>query len=208
MSVIPLAHPFPHCHRRGETVAKALRKAAGADNTKPGTAEGTSSCVHDEATTSTTTSNSHLGDCHKLHNLQEKNKTLRVIKMNFVKQCLEMSAEIAELNDDYMESYEQFGKCLKHETHEDSTIRAKIAELLRLTTSKSEDEQLSLKEYVDRMKGKLIDLYYIIGMSIAVMSSSPVLGILRKKHNEGRIAHQQSPTRHLLPWTSTRTWHQ
>ena len=34
------------------------------------------------------------------------------------------------------------------------------------------------------MKGKLIDLYYVIGVRIAVMSSSPVLDILRKKSLE------------------------
>ena len=48
--------------------------------------------------------------------------------------------------------YEAFGKCLKLGVHEDSTNRTKIAELLRFHTSKSGDEQISLKEYVDRMK--------------------------------------------------------
>ena len=48
--------------------------------------------------------------------------------------------------------YEQFGECLNFGNHEDSTIGAKIAELFRLNASTSEDEQLSLKEYVDLMK--------------------------------------------------------
>ena len=81
----------------------------------------------------------------------QQNKTLHVIKMDLVKKCLEMSAETAEKND-YIESYEQSGKCLKLENHDDSTIRAQIAELLELNTFKSEDEQFSLKEYADRMK--------------------------------------------------------
>ena len=54
--------------------------------------------------------------------------------------------------DDYKKFSEQFGKCLKPGIYEDSTDRAKIAELLRLNTSKSGDEQIGLKEYVDRMK--------------------------------------------------------
>ena len=54
--------------------------------------------------------------------------------------------------DDYKKFYEAFGKCLKLGVHEDSTNRTKIAELLRFHTSKSGDEQVSLKEYVDRMK--------------------------------------------------------
>merc|ERR1711982_244678 len=81
----------------------------------------------------------------------QQNKILRVIKKNLVKKCLEMFAEIAEKKDDYKKCYEQFGKCLKLGVHEDSTNRTKVAELLRFNTSKSGDEQISLKEYVDRM---------------------------------------------------------
>ena len=57
-------------------------------------------------------------------------------------------------------SYEQLGRCLNLGNREDSTVRAKIAELLRLNASVSEDEQLNLKENVDRMKGEL-DIYSI-----------------------------------------------
>ena len=79
-------------------------------------------------------------------------KILRVIMKNRTEKCLEIRAEIAELKDDYKESYEHLGKVLKFGLHEDSTVRAKIAELLRLNASESEDEQLNLKEYVDLMK--------------------------------------------------------
>merc|ERR1711972_703416 len=111
----------------------------------------------------------------------QQNKILRVIKKNLVKKCLEMFAEIAEKKDDYKKFYEQFGKCLKLGVHEDSTNRTKVAELLRFHTSKSGDEQISLKEYVDRMKEGQNDIYYITGESIAVVSSSPFLENLRKK---------------------------
>ena len=83
--------------------------------------------------------------------------------------------------DDYKKFYEAFGKCLKLGVHEDSTNRTKIAELLRFHTSKSGDEQISLKEYVDRMKEGQNDIFYITGESIAGVSSSPFLETLRKK---------------------------
>eukprot|EP00435_Cladocopium_sp_Y103_P041217 s1562_g11.t1 len=117
----------------------------------------------------------------------QQNKILRVIKKNLVKKCLEMFAEIAEKKerlsnrDDYKKFYEAFGKCLKLGVHEDSTNRTKIAELLRFHTSKSGDEQISLKEYVDRMKEGQNDIFYITGESIAAVSSSPFLETLRKK---------------------------
>ena len=51
-----------------------------------------------------------------------------------------MLAEIAELKgDDYMESYELLGKSLSLGNHENSTVRGKVAELLRFNTSKFGD---------------------------------------------------------------------
>ena len=90
-------------------------------------------------------------------------------------------AEIAEKKDDYKKFYEQFGKCLKLCVHEDSTNRVKIAGLLRYQTSKSGDELISFKEYVDRMKEGQNDIYYITGESIVAVSSSPFLENVRKK---------------------------
>ena len=111
----------------------------------------------------------------------QQNKILRVIKKNLVKKCLEMFAEITEKADDYKKFYEQFGKNLKLGIHEDSTNRAKLADLLRFQTSKSGDESISLKEYCDRMKEGQNDIYYITGESIQGVSSSPFIETLRKK---------------------------
>ena len=111
----------------------------------------------------------------------QQNKILRVIKKNLVKKCLEMFTEITEKADDYKKFYEQFGKNLKLGIHEDSTNRAKLADLLRFQTSKSGDEAISLKEYCDRMKEGQNDIYYITGESIQGVSSSPFIETLRKK---------------------------
>ena len=54
------------------------------------------------------------------------------------------------------------------------------AELLRLNTSKSGDQQVCLSEYIDRLKEGQNDMYHNTGDSIAVVSSSQFLENLRK----------------------------
>ena len=82
----------------------------------------------------------------------QHNKILKVIKKNITKKCLEMIQELADNNEEYKKFYEQFSKNLKLGIHEDTTNRAKLSEYLRFYTSKSGDEQISLKDYVARFK--------------------------------------------------------
>merc|ERR1719299_221456 len=111
----------------------------------------------------------------------QQNKILRVIKKNLVKKCLEMFTEIGEKKDDYKKFYEQFSKNLKLGIHEDSTNRAKIAELLRFSSSQSGDDQTSLKDYVTRMKENQEDIYFITGESKEQVAASSFTERLTKK---------------------------
>jgi molecular chaperone HtpG len=101
-----------------------------------------------------------------------------------VKKCLELFQGLAENKEEYNKFYEQFGKNLKFGIHEDSTNRAKIADLLRYQSTKSGEEIISLKEYCDRMKEGQEDIYYITGESIAAVQASPFLESLKKKGYE------------------------
>ena len=114
----------------------------------------------------------------------QQNKILKVIKKNIVKKCLEMFAEIQENQEDYKKFYEQFSKNLKLGIHEDSANRGKLADLLRFHTSKSGEDLISFKDYVQRMKEGQKDIFYITGESRAQVANSPFLEALRKRGYE------------------------
>ena len=114
----------------------------------------------------------------------QQNKILKVIKKNIVKKCLEMFAEIQENQEDYKKFYEQFSKNLKLGIHEDQANRTKLADLLRFHTSKSGEDLISFKDYIQRMKEGQKDIFYLTGESRAQVAHSPFLEALRKRGYE------------------------
>ena len=114
----------------------------------------------------------------------QKNNILKIVKKNMIKKSLELIKEISENAENWKKFYEQFSKNLKLGIHEDATNRAKLAEFLRYHTSKSGEEQISLKEYVARMKEGQKDIYYITGESRSSIGSSPFIESLKKKGYE------------------------
>merc|ERR1711943_75692 len=80
--------------------------------------------------------------------------------------------------------YKEFNKNLKMGCYEDDSNRSKISKLLRFITTKSEDKDISLDKYLDRMVESQESIYYMSGDSLEVMAKSPSLQVFKKKDLE------------------------
>merc|ERR1712157_409125 len=80
--------------------------------------------------------------------------------------------------------YKEFNKNLKMGCYEDDSNRSKISKLLRFRSTKSEDKDISLDKYLDRMAESQESIYYMSGESLEVMQKSPAMQVFKKKDLE------------------------
>merc|ERR1712225_161291 len=80
--------------------------------------------------------------------------------------------------------YKEFNKNLKMGCYEDDSNRSKISKLLRFASTKSEDKEISLDKYLDRMQESQESIYYMSGDNMEVMKKAPALQVFKKKDIE------------------------
>merc|ERR1712100_136683 len=68
--------------------------------------------------------------------------------------------------------------------YEDDSNRSKISKLLRFSTTKSEEKDISLDKYLDRMQESQESIYYMSGENMEVMKKAPALQIFKRKDLE------------------------
>jgi len=144
----------------------------------------------------------------------QQNKIMKVISKKLVRKVLELMKKLAkeeESGDDeddededkdddekeekedkkdkdeestYAKFYKEFNKNLKMGCYEDDSNRSKLSKLLRFKTTKSEDKDISLDTYLDRMAESQESIYYMSGESMETMLKAPSLQIFKKKDLE------------------------
>merc|ERR1712045_850653 len=77
--------------------------------------------------------------------------------------------------------WKEFNKNLKMGCYEDDSNRSKLSKLLRFRTTKSEDKEVSLDKYLDRMQESQESIYFMSGDSIDTMKKAPALQVFTKK---------------------------
>merc|ERR1719221_2058093 len=80
--------------------------------------------------------------------------------------------------------WKEFNKNLKMGCYEDDSNRSKLSKLLRFQSTKSDDKEISLDKYLDRMQESQESIYYMSGESLEVMKKAPALQVFQKKDLE------------------------
>ena len=111
-------------------------------------------------------------------------KTIDSIRAASVKKILSELAKMAKKNaEKYATFWKEFGQVIKEGPGEDLPNKEALAKLMLFSTTEtgSEEQTVSLANYVGRMKEKQDKIYYITAESFAAAKNSPHLEVFRKK---------------------------
>jgi molecular chaperone HtpG len=114
----------------------------------------------------------------------QESKDIETIRAASVKRVLSMIEDLAEnQKEKFATFWQQFGRVFKEGIGEDQANRDRIAKLLRFASTQKDtaDEEVSLADYVARMKPEQEKIYYVTAESFVAAKASPHLEVLRKK---------------------------
>jgi molecular chaperone HtpG len=116
--------------------------------------------------------------------LLQESRDVKAIREGSTKRVLSLLEDLAENKpEDYAVFWEAFGQVLKEGTGEDATNLERVSKLLRFasTHSGNETQNVSIADYVGRMKEGQDKIYYVTADSYNAASHSPHLEIFRQK---------------------------
>jgi len=141
----------------------------------------------------------------------QKNKIMKVISKKLIRKALDMMHRMSEAEEEeededdedeeddtdeekkasdkkgetetlkYPEFWKEFGQSVKLGCIEDNKNRKKLIQLLRFKSTRSPENPISLKSYVDNMPDKQKNIYYMSAGSLKEAEESPFMERVREK---------------------------
>jgi molecular chaperone HtpG len=116
--------------------------------------------------------------------LLQQSRDVDAIRAGCTKRVLDLLDDLAaNQHEKYATFWREFGRALKEGIGEDANNRNRIAKLLRFTSTHtdSEEQTVSLAEYVGRMKPGQDKIFYVTAETYLAAKNSPHLEIFKKR---------------------------
>ncbi|CAM3556041.1 MULTISPECIES: molecular chaperone HtpG [Pseudoalteromonas] len=114
----------------------------------------------------------------------QDNKITQAIRKGCTSRVLKMLERMGKNKpEDYQAFWNEFGNVIKEGPAEDFANKDAIAKLLRFSSTHTDEktQNVSLEQYIERMKEGQDKIYYVVADSFEAAKSSPHLEIFRKK---------------------------
>ena len=124
----------------------------------------------------------------------QHSRQVDAIRNASVKKVLGLLEDIAKTDQEkYAKVWQNFGQVIKEGPGEDFGNRERIAKLLRFASTRNDTpaEDVSLEDYVSRMKPEQKKIYYIVADSFTAAQHSPHLEVFRHKGIEVLLLHSR-----------------
>ncbi len=124
----------------------------------------------------------------------QESKDVEAIRAGSVKKVLGMVEDLAENHQDKFKTFwSEFGRVFKEGVGEDFANRERIVKLLRFASTHNdfEAQEVSLNDYIGRMKEGQDKIYYATGETFNAVKNSPQLEIFRKKGIEILLLYER-----------------
>lgn len=114
----------------------------------------------------------------------QQDAAIDAMRTGLARRVLDLLAKLAKDEPEkYASFWKEFGAVLKEGPAEDHANRERIAKLLRFSSTHADkaEQDVSLDDYVARMKPGQKEIYFVIADSFTAAKSSPHLEVLRSK---------------------------
>jgi molecular chaperone HtpG len=115
----------------------------------------------------------------------QQSRDVKAIREGSTKRVLGLLEDLAEnQKEKYATFWKEFGQVIKEGVGEDAANRERIAKLLRFASTTSDEQNVSLADYVARIKDKQKSIYYVTADSLEAGKASPHLEVFKRKEVE------------------------